>query len=494
MVRPRGAVATCLGVSGLGWRGCGGRGSEIFPTDSTSLKFPAPARWGSGGIPQPARIPLQQAGGSCCRMTRGCRACMRGATGGQRGDGRPEGRPRRVLRSSGSLEEASSAADATGATDSAGESSPRPSHTRLHVDRHLDSAPQFRLRVGGGKGDLTTDARYNLLIELARATSTKGDYDNGGRSHDWFDGDEKIFTIPKARKLSAHPDSDVEELEQDLYKEVGYKRHISHIMVAAYIAKPVLKQGWVDPSDMWEHDGKIGIFRVAELVEQKNGRVKKDANGDTIYTRVPRKSGRETKRGPPEYEEGCATHPSGRFQPGWLRLVDCTMDGAFYHDLMKNDVLPAANKYFGKYAPQAAVQREGERSFRVTNQEDGAGGHGLGCGESTEHKAMAKLASKLGFDVETQSSGTPELNGLDLGFWWCLNPRVCQRYDEFREWVDKDTLLDLLFKVIGEEFWKIDPALIYPIFEHKVDMAKEIVRLGGGKVKKRAARWRLQAN
>ena len=39
-------------------------------------------------------------------------------------------------------------------------------------------------------------------------------------------------------------------------------------------------------------------------------------------------------------------------------------------------------------------------------------------------------------------------------------------------------------EAIEEEFWKIDPALIYSIFEHKVDMAKEIVRLGGDKVKK----------
>ena len=56
------------------------------------------------------------------------------------GDGGSEGSRRRVLRSSGSVEEASSAADATG---SAGESSPRPNHIRLYIDRELGSAPQF---------------------------------------------------------------------------------------------------------------------------------------------------------------------------------------------------------------------------------------------------------------------------------------------------------------------------------------------------------------
>ena len=25
------------------------------------------------------------------------------------------------------------------------------------------------------------------------------------------------------------------------------------------------------------------------------------------------------------------------------------------------------------------------------------------------------------------------LNALDLGFWWALNSRVCQRYEEFNE-------------------------------------------------------------
>jgi len=38
--------------------------------------------------------------------------------------------------------------------------------------------------------------------------------------------------------------------------------------------------------------------------------------------------------------------------------------------------------------------------------------------------------------------------------------------------------------VIEEEFWALDPALIYSIFEHKVDMAKEIIKKKGDKVTK----------
>ena len=37
--------------------------------------------------------------------------------------------------------------------------------------------------------------------------------------------------------------------------------------------------------------------------------------------------------------------------------------------------------------------------------------------------------------------------------------------------MDKDTLLDKLFAVIEEEFWALDPALIYSIFEHKIEAA-----------------------
>ena len=45
--------------------------------------------------------------------------------------------------------------------------------------------------------------------------------------------------------------------------------------------------------------------------------------------------------------------------------------------------------------PHAQVQRSGERAKRVTNQEDGAGGHGLGRGESENHKALVEMGKRL---------------------------------------------------------------------------------------------------
>ena len=61
---------------------------------------------------------------------------------------------------------------------------------------------------------------------------------------------------------------------------------------------------------------------------------------------------------------------------------------------------------------------------------------------------------------------------------------MCQRYDEFTEWKDKDTILDKLWQVVEEEFWELDPALLHSIFEHKKDMAKEIIKQNGYHVKK----------
>lgn len=63
-------------------------------------------------------------------------------------------------------------------------------------------------------------------------------------------------------------------------------------------------------------------------------------------------------------------------------MVDVTMDGAFYHDLLRDKVFRAAEKYFGKYTPQSQVPREGERKNRITKQEDGAGGHTCTSGDA----------------------------------------------------------------------------------------------------------------
>ena len=82
-----------------------------------------------------------------------------------------------------------------------------------------------------------------------------------------------------------------------------------------------------------------------------------------------------------------------------------------------------------------------------------------------------------------QAAKSPELNGLDLGFWRMLHFKVLRHYKEFLVYTDQKTMLDRLWKIIEGEFWKIPPSKIYCIFEHKVDIAKQVIREGGRKLK-----------
>ena len=41
-----------------------------------------------------------------------------------------------------------------------------------------------------------------------------------------------------------------------------------------------------------------------------------------------------------------------------------------------------------------------------------------------------------------------------------------------------------LWNVIEEEYWDMDPALLYSIFEHKTDVANKIVELKGQNLEK----------
>lgn len=243
------------------------------------------------------------------------------------------------------------------------------------------------------------------------------------------DGDEKQFEPPLGGNLSVHPasDSESESLRRELYRKCRHKKYLRKVMALCFVSKPVLKQGWTDPADMWERDGKIGIWRVAEHQPQQNGKRMRDQDGKLMYHRVPGARAGTFKNGDVMYQPG--------FEPGWMRLVDVNMGGALYHDMIRDKVIPAMKKYFA-YAPNAQVQRDGERSSRIVLQEDGAGGHGLGRskGGTTEHQAMAQLCDIAGIDVEVQSGGTPELNGPDLGVWSAIDAGVNRRYREFIDW------------------------------------------------------------
>jgi hypothetical protein len=60
-----------------------------------------------------------------------------------------------------------------------------------------------------------------------------------------------------------------------------------------------------------------------------------------------------------------------------------------------------------------------------------------------------------------------------------LASRVRKRVNEFKEQMPKDKLLDLLWKVIEEEFWAMDPEILDDCFWSKDEAAKDTIRLNG---------------
>ena len=90
-----------------------------------------------------------------------------------------------------------------------------------------------------------------------------------------------------------------------------------------------------------------------------------------------------------------------------------------------------------------------------------------------------------------QSAHSPELNRLDLGVWSCLNSAVRRRWKEFMDYQTKDSegsgmekILDKLWAVILDEWNKMDPAKLWVISEHKINIANQVIKEGGGKLKK----------
>jgi hypothetical protein len=103
---------------------------------------------------------------------------------------------------------------------------------------------------------------------------------------------------------------------------------------------------------------------------------------------------------------------------------------------------------------------------------------------TTSHEQYVLAAISNCFAVYKQSAKTPELNMLDLGVWYRLHHRVLARYEEFLEHRKRKELLDHLWAVIEEEFYLIDPEVLYVIAEHKLDIAKQIKACGGARLLK----------
>eukprot|EP01047_Picozoa_sp_COSAG01_P069682 COSAG01_NODE_10374_length_2182_cov_2.667787_1_plen_95_part_00 len=64
-----------------------------------------------------------------------------------------------------------------------------------------------------------------------------------------------------------------------------------------------------------------------------------------------------------------------------------------------------------------------------------------------------------------------------------LHFKVLRHFRVFLVYMDQKTALNKLWAIIEDEFWKIPPAKLYCIFEHKVDIARQVIREGGRKLK-----------
>ena len=141
------------------------------------------------------------------------------------------------------------------------------------------------------------------------------------------------------------------------------------------------------------------------------------------------------------------------------------------------------------------------RYRNVSVENDGAPGHaynnkatgvnGMPGAPTTWHQQLQQEAARLKITIYKQSAHSPELNRLDLGVWSCLNSAVRRRWKEFMDYQTKDSegsgmekILDKLWAVILDEWNKMDPAKLWVISEHKINIANQVIKEGGGKLKK----------
>ena len=67
-----------------------------------------------------------------------------------------------------------------------------------------------------------------------------------------------------------------------------------------------------------------------------------------------------------------------------------------------------------------------------------------------------------------------------------LNSAVRKRWKEFMQYTTQDVILNRLWDVIQDEWDKIDPAKLSCIAEHKKDIAEQVIKEKGMKLKKEA--------
>lgn len=174
------------------------------------------------------------------------------------------------------------------------------------------------------------------------------------------------------------------------------------------------------------------------------------------------------------------------FEAGTMKNVDVLdnktggLDGKLYADMMIGE---------GDYAGTSILSQIQAYGGQEEIQEDGAPGHGYankkkGKPPTEEHERFVTEAQRMRIRVSKQAALSPETNDVDLGMWYSCDSGVRRRANEFKHRMTKKEQLDLLYEIIEEEFMNMDPAGLYSIAEHKVDICRQIVARNGKKVKK----------
>ena len=270
------------------------------------------------------------------------------------------------------------------------------------------------------------------------------------------DVDEKYFFVPGYHaKFTYHKKE--KPPAKELFKPCKNKNHLMKIMVMAMVSQPKRSKDGLS----WERSGKVGIWRVTEEKVYEKGIIEG-------YRLRPDK--RFTKQVGKMVKEPVYSRKAGdKYQ------VDCSMDGAKYCEMMvqTNGGLAAVQKYF---------KDSGLEWIEI--QEDGAPGHGYDNhtwppSRTENHKTLDNAAKTYRIKFRKQAGHCPSHNALDQSVWTHLASRVRKRVNEFKEMMPKDKLLDLLWKVIEEEFWAMDPEILDDCFWSKDEAAKDTIRVNG---------------
>ena len=103
---------------------------------------------------------------------------------------------------------------------------------------------------------------------------------------------------------------------------------------------------------------------------------------------------------------------------------------------------------------------------------------------TVHHEELVAEALRHFIKMYKQSAHSPELNRMDLGVWYALHAAVEAHYKDFEDTVSLKLLLDAVWEVVKEEFWALDPKLLFVISLHKKAMAEAVIAAGGDKIKK----------